>query len=34
MNPVPEKLISYRVYLGGGDDLLGVADVQLPDLEP
>ncbi len=33
MNPVPEKLISYRVYLEG-NDLLGVADVQLPDLEP
>lgn len=33
MNPVPEKLVSYRVYLDG-QDLLGVADVQLPDLEP
>ncbi len=32
MNPVPEKLISFRVYLDG-TDLLGVADVQLPDLE-
>jgi P2 family phage contractile tail tube protein len=33
MNPVPEKLINFRVYLDG-NDMLGVADVQLPDLEP
>lgn len=33
MNPIPEKLINYRVYLEGRD-LLGVADAQLPDLEP
>lgn len=33
MNPVPEKLINFRVYLDA-DDLVGVADVTLPDLEP
>ncbi|MDR7865163.1 MAG: phage major tail tube protein [Sporomusaceae bacterium] len=32
MNQVPEKLISYRVYRDGVD-LVGTADVQLPDLE-
>lgn len=32
MNLVPEKLINFRVYLDGGD-LLGLADVQLPELE-
>lgn len=32
-NEVPEKLISYRVYQDA-KDLLGVADVELPDLEP
>ena len=31
-NKMPEKLISHRVYLNG-KDLLGVAEVQLPDLE-
>ncbi len=29
---LPEKLINFRVY-DSGTDLLGVADVQLPDLE-
>ncbi|WP_425057618.1 hypothetical protein SCACP_21350 [Sporomusa carbonis] len=33
MNPVPEKLINFRVYQDG-IDLLGVADVQLPSIEP
>lgn len=33
MPEVPEKLINYRVYLDGAD-MVGVADVQLPDLEP
>jgi len=33
VDPVPEKLINFRVYLDG-TDLLGIADVQLPDLEP
>ena len=33
MNPVPEKLINFRVY-ENGNDLLGVADVQLPSIEP
>ncbi|MDD4599621.1 hypothetical protein SDC9_04139 [bioreactor metagenome] len=33
MNQVPEKLISFRVY-EDGTDLLGVADVQLPSIEP
>lgn len=32
MNQVPEKLISFRVY-EDGNDLLGVADVELPSLE-
>lgn len=32
MNSVPEKLINFKVYLDG-NDLLGVADVQLPELE-
>ncbi len=31
-NPVPEKLINFRVYLDG-TDLLGIADCELPDLE-
>lgn len=29
---VPEKLINFRVY-EGGDDLIGIADVTLPNLE-
>lgn len=33
INPVPEKLINFRVY-EDGRDLLGVADVQLPSIEP
>lgn len=32
LNPIPEKLINFRVYLDG-TDLLGVADVELPSLE-
>lgn len=32
MNPVPEKLINFRVY-EDGTDLLGVADVELPSIE-
>lgn len=32
MNPVPEKLIGFRVY-EDGTDLLGVADVKLPSIE-
>lgn len=31
-NPIPEKLINFRAYLEG-DNLLGVADVELPKLE-
>jgi len=31
-NPVPEKLINFRVYRDG-EDLLGAADVELPSLE-
>jgi P2 family phage contractile tail tube protein len=31
-NPVPEKLINFRVYLDG-TDLLGTSDVELPSLE-
>ncbi|MCF7936838.1 MAG: phage major tail tube protein [Synergistales bacterium] len=31
-NPVPEKLINFRVYLDG-TDLLGNSDVELPNLE-
>lgn len=30
-NPIPEKLINFRVYLEG-DNLIGVADVALPKL--
>lgn len=33
MNPVPEKLINFRVY-EDGTDLLGVADAELPSIEP
>lgn len=33
MNQVPEKLISFRVF-HEGTDLLGVADIDLPDIEP
>lgn len=32
MNQVPEKLISYRVYRDGVD-LVGTADLELPDLD-
>ncbi len=32
MNPIPEKLINFRVYKDG-NDLLGVADAELPSLE-
>ena len=32
MNEIPEKLISFRVYQSG-NDLLGVADAELPSLE-
>lgn len=32
MNQVPEKLINFRVY-EDGNDLLGVADVELPSIE-
>lgn len=31
-NPLPQALIGFRVYLSG-EDLLGVADVELPELE-
>lgn len=31
-NPIPEKLINFRVYTDG-NDLIGAADVELPDLE-
>jgi uncharacterized protein len=31
-NPIPEKLINFRVYLEG-DNLIGVADVELPKLK-
>ena len=31
-NPIPQTLINFRVYLQG-KDLLGVADVELPELE-
>jgi|AMZC01.1.fsa_nt_AMZC01003267.1_12 hypothetical protein len=31
-NQVPEKLINFRVYLDG-NDLIGVADVELPSIE-
>lgn len=33
MNPIPEKLINFRVY-EDGTDLLGVADAELPSIEP
>lgn len=33
MNPVPEKLINFRVYYEDGTDLLGIADVELPKIE-
>ena len=32
VNPIPASLIGFRVYLDGAD-MLGVADVELPDLE-
>ena len=31
-NPIPQTLVNFRVYLDGRD-LLGVADVELPELE-
>jgi P2 family phage contractile tail tube protein len=31
-NPIPEKLINFRAYLEG-DNLIGVADVELPKLK-
>ncbi|MEW5725969.1 MAG: phage major tail tube protein [Thermodesulfobacteriota bacterium] len=33
VNPIPDKLKSFRVYQDGSTDLLGVADVTLPKLE-
>jgi len=32
-NQVPQKLINFRVYLDG-TDLIGIADVELPSMEP
>jgi len=32
-NPVPEKLINFRVYLEGVFDMLGLSDVELPSFE-
>jgi P2 family phage contractile tail tube protein len=32
INPVPERLINFRVYVGN-DNLVGVATVELPDIE-
>lgn len=33
-NQVPENLINFKVWLDGSTELLGVADVTLPSLEP
>lgn len=33
-NIIPEILVDFRVYKDGSKDLLGIADVTLPDLEP
>ncbi len=33
-NNIPEVLVDFRVYQEGSKDLLGIADVTLPDLEP
>ena len=33
-NNIPETLVDFRVYQDGNRDLLGIADVTLPDLEP
>ncbi len=33
-NTIPETLVDFRVYQDGSKDLLGIADVALPDLEP
>lgn len=33
-NNIPETLVDFRVYQDGSKDLLGIADVTLPDLEP
>lgn len=32
-NNVPERLINFRVYYGGSSDLLGIATVDLPEIE-
>jgi phage tail tube protein FII len=34
VNIVPERLNAFRVYQDGSNDLKGVADIQLPSLEP
>jgi len=34
MNKIPERLNDFRVYRNGTSDLLGVADITLPSLEP
>jgi P2 family phage contractile tail tube protein len=34
INTVPERLTAFRVYLADSTDLKGIADVQLPSLEP
>ncbi|USG67448.1 phage major tail tube protein [Brevibacillus ruminantium] len=33
VNTVPERLINFRVYVDGSNDLKGVADIQLPSFE-
>lgn len=32
-NDVPERLINFRVYYGGIEDYLGIATVELPEIE-
>ena len=32
-NTIPERLINFRVYSGGSNDLKGVADIDLPSFE-
>jgi P2 family phage contractile tail tube protein len=34
INVIPERLTDFRVYRSGTDDLKGIADLQLPSLEP
>lgn len=33
MNPVPERTINYKVFVGGSQDMAALATIELPDIE-